>query len=368
MVAEIKYLPNKTTKRAIGVAWKGKRRPHTPPLRVCGQKVIAWSQALNDTPRNDEAQMATRELKMRQTKPRPTTPRQMNHAKRQYNTTGTREMGDALTEWPCEPHTRCSGPVKRNRPPPETITRRNPRRRRAERNPHEPHIRYGGCVVLYKLSPCHNQQNEDPRKEPPVEMTTPRETKTNNATRQNNECRTKTANDDPPNKTANEKARRKSTEPDEPHTAWFSSEPGTPTNLLIKTREREPRSETGPDHTPAAAGVWSSKISLPLNEYMPENPPTRLSPVRKTDGGRQPQPVQTTHNGEPPSPAPQMATNEPGEPPSEPPRQQCPVPHTPLSGGVWYRRLSCNRYRPRHPPPFENRPNPMKRRKAPHTR
>ncbi|KAF9505340.1 hypothetical protein BS47DRAFT_1368141 [Hydnum rufescens UP504] len=41
----------------------------------------------------------------------------------------------------------------------------------------------------------------------------------------------------------------------------------------------------GPDHTPTAASVWSSRSCSSLNEYMPENPPAPLSPVRKTDGG-----------------------------------------------------------------------------------
>ncbi|KAF9518832.1 hypothetical protein BS47DRAFT_1358686 [Hydnum rufescens UP504] len=42
------------------------------------------------------------------------------------------------------------------------------------RNPHEPYIRYGRCVVLYKVPPYHKHQNEDPPKEPPPQgMTTP---------------------------------------------------------------------------------------------------------------------------------------------------------------------------------------------------
>ncbi|KAF9520037.1 hypothetical protein BS47DRAFT_1357772 [Hydnum rufescens UP504] len=116
----------------------------------------------------------------------------------------------------------------------------------------------------------------------------------------------------------------------------------------LNPRPHEPPNHDNHHTRPANRGVKPGqtthplqRISLPLNEYMPENLTVGAGVWYYRIESEAPETTTHTtvnHQAMPP----QMATNEPGERPSESPRQQCPVPHTPLSGGYHVTDATCD--------------------------
>ncbi|KAF9504557.1 hypothetical protein BS47DRAFT_1368703 [Hydnum rufescens UP504] len=104
--------------------------------------------------------------------------------------------------------------------------------------------------------------------------------------------------------------------------------------------------ENGPDHTPAAAGVWSSKILLLPERVHTQKTPQPPEPCTKNRrwGVRRPRPKRVPHTCQSgiQIEAPEMTTaTRPNDPPTMNCQAQPPVPHppkryhTPAQAGVW---------------------------------
>ncbi|KAF9502753.1 hypothetical protein BS47DRAFT_1370039 [Hydnum rufescens UP504] len=228
-----------------------------PLMRVCGHKVMAWSQdtsdgdgpikRLNDTTPNDTADIT----------PHRTTPTEAGYRLKTSakQNPGMRTHDTGRQNPPDKPHTRFG-----------RLTSLRPTTSKPTQAPYENSIEEGTQlwykqvphppkrVWYYKVPPYHKHQDEDPPKEPPPQgMTTP-------LPHGNQQC-------DPPKQVPN-KTRQ---------TEELSPEPPAKRNPGMGTHDARPQ---GPqtNHTPASAGVVvQGKFSLSLqcdDGNPPNKPPT----------------------------------------------------------------------------------------------